>query len=84
MLRAHPHSKQKVRACSKHSSFSQFMDMALLGQSVSQRERERGRERKRERQRDRERMRGGEREKDVEYGCFIFIFNRNDGCLGTF
>ena len=25
---------------------------------------------------------GGER--DVEYGCFIFIFNRNDGCLGTF
>jgi hypothetical protein len=38
---------------------------------------QRGRERKRE---------GGierERERDVEYGCFIFIFKMNDGCLGT-
>ncbi len=67
------------------------LDIALPGQSVSQsvreRERERGRERKRERVRKREREReskkeGGER--DVEYGCFIFIFNRNDGCLGRF
>ncbi len=40
--------------------------------SVSQRERER--EIKRER----------ERERDVEYGCFSFIFKRNDGCLCTF
>jgi hypothetical protein len=24
------------------------------------------------------------RERHVEYGCFIFIFKRNDGCLGTF
>jgi hypothetical protein len=33
----------------------------------------------REREKEGERVR--EREKDVEYGCFIF--NRNDGCLGT-
>ncbi len=39
-------------------------------------------ERERERKRERERERGGER--DVEYGCFIFILNRNYGCLGTF
>jgi len=58
-LRAHPHSTQKVRACSKHSSFSQRMDIALPGQSETERERKReGEERKRE----------GEREKDVEYG----------------
>jgi hypothetical protein len=56
----------------------------------SVRERERGTERKRHTERGRER--GGERkregekggERDVEYGYFIFIFNRNDGCLGTF
>jgi hypothetical protein len=28
--------------------------------------------------------RDGERERDVEYDSFIFIFKRNDGCLGTF
>ncbi len=58
------------------------------------RERERGRERKREKGREREggREREKERERerewkggtDVEYGCFIFIFKRNGGCLGTF
>ncbi len=48
--------------------------------SVSLRERERKRERERERKRERKR----ERERDVEYGCFIFIFKRNDGCFGTF
>jgi hypothetical protein len=38
---------------------------------------ERGRERKRERER--------ERERDVEMSrIVIFIFKRNDGCLGTF
>ncbi len=43
--------------------------------------RERGREKERERVRKRERERG---ERDVEYGCFIFISKMNDGCLGTF
>ncbi len=38
--------------------------------------------REREGARERERKREGER--DVEYGCFIFIFKRNDGCLGIF
>ncbi len=33
---------------------------------------------------ERERKREGERERDVKYSCFIFIFKRNDGCLGTF
>ncbi len=41
------------------------------------RERERGGG---EMNREGERERG--RERDVEYGCFIF--KRNDGCLGTF
>ncbi len=45
---------------------------------MSEREIERGRERGRKRERE------GERERDVEYGCFIFIFKRNEGCLGTF
>jgi hypothetical protein len=36
----------------------------------------------REREKVRERKREGERERDVEYD--IFIFKRNDGCLGTF
>ncbi len=40
------------------------------GERESEKEGERGRERKKER--------------DVEYGCFILIFKRNDGCLGTF
>jgi hypothetical protein len=65
-----------VRACSKPSSFSQTM-ITLRGQS----ERERGGEGKRER--ERVRQRGKERERDVEYGCFVFIFNRNNECLGT-
>ncbi len=43
----------------------------------SRREKERG-ERKREREKE------GETERDVEYGCFILILKRNDGCLGTF
>jgi hypothetical protein len=34
----------------------------------------------RERKSERER----EEERDLEYGCFIFIFKRNDRCLGTF
>ncbi len=44
----------------------------------------------RKREREKERKREGEREsekegkRNVEYGCFIFIFKRNDGCLGTF
>ncbi len=60
---------------------------------------EEGRERKREREREsekegeREREREKERERDVAlyfmlnvmfYSCFIFIFKRNDRCLGTF
>ncbi len=42
-------------------------------------ERESVRKKVRKRERERVRKRGG---RDVEYGCFIF--NRNDGCLGTF
>jgi hypothetical protein len=38
----------------------------------------------RKRERERERKRGREREGDVEYGCYLFIFKRNDRCLGTF
>ncbi len=69
------HAKQKVQACSKHSSFSQ-----------SEREREREREIKREKERERVWERGREREKrersekegegerHVEYSCFIFNF----------
>jgi hypothetical protein len=63
-------------------------------QSVRERKREKDREkrerhrekeieRETERERDRgERERG--RERDVEYGCFNFLFKSNDGCLGTF
>ncbi len=41
------------------------------------------REREREREKGREIKR--ERERDVEYSrIVIFIFKRNDGCLGTF
>ncbi len=25
-----------------------------------------------------------QKERDVEYGCFVFIFKMNDRCLGTF
>ncbi len=45
---------------------------------------ERERERKKEGEREIERERKRERKSDVEYGSFIFIFKRNDGCLGTF
>jgi hypothetical protein len=41
---------------------------------------------KRERLRERKTKRNVEREgeRDVEYGCFIYIFNRNYGYLGNF
>jgi hypothetical protein len=55
---------------------------ALSACNSDRRERERGRERKTEGGRESKRER--ERERDVEYGCFIFIFKRNDRCLGTF
>ncbi len=55
------------------------------------REKDRGREREREIKRDRERKRDGEikrdrgRKREGEGERFvIFIFKRNDGCLGTF
>jgi hypothetical protein len=70
------------------------MHTLFSGQRVRERERgeikrERGREREREGERGREREgeRGREREgeRDVESSrIFIFIFKRNDGCLGTF
>jgi hypothetical protein len=37
-----------------------------------------------EREKEIEGGREREKERDVEYGCFIYIFKRNDGCLGTF
>jgi hypothetical protein len=49
---------------------------------TGQRERKRERESEKEGEKDRKRER--ERAKDVEYGCLIFIFKRNGGCLGTF
>jgi hypothetical protein len=71
------HDRNQSRKCghalSVPHSIRQSTDIALPGQSVSQRERERERERER-----------GRGEKGVEYGCFIFIFNRNDKSLGTF
>jgi hypothetical protein len=45
------------------------------------RKREGGREGERERERERERKMEGESEKERER---LFIFKRNDGCLGTF
>ncbi len=48
--------------------------------SESERKREGERVRKREREIKRERGRKREGERDVEYGCFIFIFKTNDGC----
>ncbi len=66
----------------------------LPGQSVRERGGERKRESEKEGEREKqggsesekegERVRERERERYVEYGCFIYIFNRNDGCLGTF
>jgi hypothetical protein len=35
------------------------------------------------RKRERERKREIKRQRDVEYGRFIFIFKRNYGCLGN-
>ncbi len=73
-LRACPYSKQKVQACSKHSSFSQCMDIVL---PFSVRERERERERKREgrRERERERKREGERERCIIFFIpYLFLF----------
>jgi hypothetical protein len=51
-----------------------------------ERESEKGGESDEERggENDEERERERERERDVEYGRFIFIFKRNDRCLGTF
>jgi len=40
--------------------------------------------RKREGERESEEEGEREGERDVEYGCFIFISKRNDGCFGTF
>jgi hypothetical protein len=65
-----------------------------LHQSERERERKREREEEGEREKEsgRERKRERERERDVEYvqsiglwfRVVIFIFKRNDGCLGTF
>ncbi len=50
------------------------------------REREKVRMREKVREREKVSERERERERDVEYGycIFIFIFKRNDRCLGTF
>jgi hypothetical protein len=86
MLRARTHFLL-ARACN--------LVQLSLPQS-GQREREKGRKREKEKERwrvrKRKRERGGgkaregwrERDRDVQYGCFIFIFKRNDGCLGAF
>jgi hypothetical protein len=52
------------------------------GERVRKRERESEKEGERVRKRERESEKEGERV--VEYGCFIFIFKRNRGRLGTF
>ena len=44
-------------------------------------ERERDREREKDGGREREKEGGRVRERDVEHGCFIFIFERNEGAL---
>jgi hypothetical protein len=84
MLRVHPHFLL-TRAWYKEGERERERWREGGGK---ERKRESGRdmERERERKRERERERGreGERERDVEYGCFILIFKRNDGCLGTF
>ncbi len=78
-----------MRACSKHSSFYRAPRSERERERENERERKRekegGRERVRKREREREGERGGDRdrEQDVEYGCFILIINRNDGCFGT-
>ncbi len=76
-------AKQKVPVCSKHSSFSQS-EREKHRKREREGERERERERKRQREGEREGERGRERKRYAEYGCIIFIFKRNDGCLGTF
>ncbi len=71
MLRACPHFLL-TRACNS-------LSLAQTGQ------REGGRgEREIKREGEREKEGGRERERDVEFGCFILIFKRNDGCRGTF
>jgi hypothetical protein len=50
---------------------------------VREREREKERERERESMREKERKRERERESERETER-LFIFKRNDGCLGTF
>jgi hypothetical protein len=47
-------------------------------------ERERGREKEGWRERFRERWREKEEWREREYRIVIVIFNRNEGCLGTF
>ncbi len=54
------------------------------GEKEGMRERGREGERVRKREGEKESEKEGESERDVEYGCFIFIFKRNDGCLGNF
>ena len=46
--------------------------------------RERERREKREERREKREEREREKERDVELSRIIFIFKRNDGCLGTF
>jgi hypothetical protein len=82
MLRAHPH----FLLC-KHRSvhgLTLALDIALPGLSGCQRESEEKGEREIKREGDGEGERKRKREKDVEYGCFVFIFNRNGGYIGTF
>ncbi len=57
-----------------------------MREKEGERDREGERERERERGSERESEKEGERERerDVKYGCLIFIFKRDDGCLGTF
>ncbi len=65
-------------------SFSLYISLFI---SLTGEERER--EKEGEKEREREREGGREREKEGERGrereiIVIFIFKRNDGCLGTF
>jgi hypothetical protein len=80
MLRACPHFLL-ARACNS-------LSLRPVRGRERKREKDRGREGERggESVRKRERKREGERERgrEIEYVCFISIFKRNDGCLGTF
>jgi hypothetical protein len=55
-----------------------FMHATHSLPQTRQSEREGERERKREKGREKKRGKKRERERDAEYGCFIFIFKRND------